>query len=41
MEAALKVAAARPELSYKQREAIELFVSGKDVFVTLPTGYRV
>ena len=27
------------ELKPKQREAIEAFVSGKDVFVALPTGY--
>ena len=27
------------ELRDKQREAIESFVSGKDVFVALPTGY--
>ena len=44
VEAALKVAAARlgvAELRDKQREAIwELFVSGKDVFVALPTGYE-
>ena len=43
VEVALKVAAARlgvAELRDKQREAIELFVSGKDVFVALPTGYE-
>jgi superfamily II DNA helicase RecQ len=42
VEAALKVAVARvgvAELRDKQREAIESFVSGKDVFVALPTGY--
>ena len=41
-EAALKAAAARlgvAELKDKQREAIKSFVSGKDVFVALPTGY--
>ena len=27
------------QLRPKQREAIEAFVSGKDVFVSLPTGY--
>ena len=27
------------ELKPKQQEAIEAFVSGKDVFVALPTGY--
>ena len=27
------------QLKPKQREAIEAFVSGKDVFVSLPTGY--
>ena len=41
VEAALKVAVARlgdTELRDKQREAIESFVSGKDVFVALPYG---
>ena len=41
VEAALKVAAARlgvAELRDKQKEAIELFVSGKDVFVA---GYEI
>ena len=27
------------QLKPKQQEAIEAFVSGKDVFVSLPTGY--
>ena len=27
------------QLKSKQQEAIEAFVSGKDVFVSLPTGY--
>jgi len=27
------------QLKTKQSEAIEAFVSGKDVFVSLPTGY--
>ena len=42
VEAALKAATATlvvAELRDKQREAIESFVSGKDVFVTVPTGY--
>jgi hypothetical protein len=42
VEAALKVAVARlsvAELRDKQREATESFVSGKDVFVALPTWY--
>ena len=41
VKAALKVAVARlgdAELRDKQREAIESFVSGKDVFVALPYG---
>ena len=41
-DSALKVAVARlgiEELKDKQKEAIESFASGKDVFVALPTGY--
>ena len=42
VESALRVATATleyEELKDKQKEAIKAFASGKDVFVSLPTGY--
>ena len=42
IELALQVAVTRlgfAELKEKQKEAVVAFVSGKDVFVSLPTGY--
>ena len=42
VESALTVATARlryAELKDKRKEAIKAFASGKDVFVSLPTGY--